>query len=185
MRWRPKPKSNGVLMHCAKCGHQNPVGTKFCGQCGTRLRLVWAAGGTVNPVDNRFCGECRSLLSETAATESARSRLASPQACTPRHMAEQILSSRSAFGRRVLASHRSVCRSAGFDGAPRRGDLRGPKEQPGRRRSVSGRRRVDAAGRRAAGVVRGESGPARTRVARVPRRLTFSRHAGDPLSEGR
>ncbi len=84
-------------MHCAKCGHQNPVGTKFCGQCGIRLTLVCAACGTANPADNGFCGERGSLLSEVGATESARSKFASPQAYTPRHLAEQILSSRSAL----------------------------------------------------------------------------------------
>src|SRR5436853_7913758 len=87
--------SGGALMDCAQCGHHNPVGTKFCGECGASLVLVCAACGTSNFSDNRFCGKCGRLLAQPSPAQSpAASRFASPQSYIPRHLAERILSSR-------------------------------------------------------------------------------------------
>lgn len=47
---------------CPKCGHQNPVGTKFCGNCGEKIEA--AAGGFCSNCGAqlkpgaKFCGEC-------------------------------------------------------------------------------------------------------------------------------
>jgi predicted ATPase/class 3 adenylate cyclase len=85
-------------MPCSQCGHHNPVGTKFCAECGARLALVCSACGTPNPAGNKFCGECGSLLGQPLAPKSPiTSRFASPQIYTPRHLAERILSSKSAL----------------------------------------------------------------------------------------
>ena len=45
-------------MRCADCGHDNPTGTKFCGECGRPLALTCPNCSAVNPPDNKFCGEC-------------------------------------------------------------------------------------------------------------------------------
>jgi class 3 adenylate cyclase len=85
-------------MDCAKCGHHNPVGTKFCGGCGAKLALVCGACGTSNPSGNKFCGECGNLLGLTSPTQSPiTAKFASPQAYTPQHLAERILSSKRAL----------------------------------------------------------------------------------------
>ena len=85
-------------MDCAHCGHYNPVGTKFCGECGARLVLVCAPCGTSNPADNKFCGKCGLPLAQPSPAQSpTASRFASPQSYIPRHLAERILRSRGAL----------------------------------------------------------------------------------------
>ncbi len=59
-------------MQCVQCGHQNPVGTKFCGRCGAKLTLICAACGTSNPADNKFCGECGTQLGQVLANPTDR-----------------------------------------------------------------------------------------------------------------
>ena len=78
-------------MNCAKCGHANPAGTKFCGECGVRLVSGCAACGAENPPGNRFCGSCGAPLGTAAP------RRAVPEANPPRHLAERILQSRAAL----------------------------------------------------------------------------------------
>ena len=53
-------------MTCPRCQAENPAGTKFCGQCAGPLG------------------------------KSAQPRFASPETYTPKHLAEKILTSRSA-----------------------------------------------------------------------------------------
>src|SRR2546422_9222378 len=58
-------------MQCPACRHENPEGQKFCGECGARL---------------------------VAAPETATpARFTSPAAYTPKHLAEKILTSKSAL----------------------------------------------------------------------------------------
>ena len=46
---------------CAACGHENALGTKFCGGCGAKLEApgprLCACGAQVTP-GLKFCGEC-------------------------------------------------------------------------------------------------------------------------------
>ncbi len=53
-------------MTCPACGHQNPAGMKFCGECGTRLASGCRACGFQNPPGMKFCGECGTLLATTS-----------------------------------------------------------------------------------------------------------------------
>src|SRR3990170_1863584 len=57
-------------MVCPNCGHDNPVGTKFCGECGRPLAVTCSNCSAVNPPSNKFCGECGTLLG-TAAPAAA------------------------------------------------------------------------------------------------------------------
>ena len=75
-------------MICAKCRHDNPAATKFCGECGARLAAVCPSCGAANPPGNRFCGDCGTAL---GAREPVRA------APPPRHLAERILQSRAAL----------------------------------------------------------------------------------------
>jgi Double zinc ribbon len=81
-------------MHCPRCEHDTPASSRFCTQCGARLTL--------------FCGSCGAELVEASASASGaaaprmrsptgQSRFASPEAYTPRHLAERILTSKSAL----------------------------------------------------------------------------------------
>ncbi|HET7393780.1 MAG TPA: adenylate/guanylate cyclase domain-containing protein, partial [Candidatus Binatia bacterium] len=80
-------------MHCPRCQHENPAGVRFCGECGALLESVCAACGAANPPANKFCGQCGGSLTPPGAT----SKVPSPQAYTPKHLAERILTSKSAL----------------------------------------------------------------------------------------
>ncbi len=80
-------------MKCPQCQHENPTGQKFCGECGARLASLCPACGVSNPPGQKFCGECGAPLGPaTPAT-----RFASPQAYIPQHLAEKILTSKTAL----------------------------------------------------------------------------------------
>jgi hypothetical protein len=49
-------------MRCSKCGFENPVGMKFCGQCTTPLALVCPSCHFENPPAFKFCGQCTTAL---------------------------------------------------------------------------------------------------------------------------
>ena len=80
-------------MTCPRCRHENPPGLKFCGECGARLAAVCAGCGASNAPAQKFCGECGAALAPDAPGAAS----ASPESYTPRHLAEKILTSRSAL----------------------------------------------------------------------------------------
>ncbi len=49
-------------MVCSSCGAENPVGQKFCGECGSPLQVTCSSCGSANPPGQRFCGECGAAL---------------------------------------------------------------------------------------------------------------------------
>jgi class 3 adenylate cyclase/tetratricopeptide (TPR) repeat protein len=81
-------------MRCPQCGHDNPEGVKFCGECGTRFESRCPSCGTGNPPANKFCYECGQHL---APLPTPAARFASPQSYTPPHLAEKILTARTAL----------------------------------------------------------------------------------------
>jgi class 3 adenylate cyclase/tetratricopeptide (TPR) repeat protein len=81
-------------MRCPQCGHDNPDGVKFCGECGTRIEGLCPGCGTSNPPTNKFCHQCGQAL---APPPTPAARFASPQSYTPPHLAEKILTSRTAL----------------------------------------------------------------------------------------
>ena len=76
---------------CARCGHENPGPARFCGACGSGFERTCASCQTPNPPTNRFCHHCGTGF------PAAEDRFASPESYTPKHLAERILSSRSAI----------------------------------------------------------------------------------------
>jgi class 3 adenylate cyclase/tetratricopeptide (TPR) repeat protein len=80
-------------MQCPRCQHVNRSGVKFCGECGARLELLCPSCRASNPPTNKFCNECGESLAQPASAP----RFASPQIYTPRHLAEKILTSKSAL----------------------------------------------------------------------------------------
>jgi predicted ATPase/class 3 adenylate cyclase len=79
-------------MTCPRCQAENPPGTRFCGQCAAPLAAVCPSCGASNPPANKFCGQCAAPLDKPA-----QSRFAAPESYTPKHLAEKILTSKSAL----------------------------------------------------------------------------------------
>jgi Double zinc ribbon/Adenylate and Guanylate cyclase catalytic domain len=80
-------------MQCPRCQYENLAGTKFCGECGAPLASGCPACGVSNPPANKFCGECGAPLTQAASV----GKFASPERYTPKHLADKILTSRSAL----------------------------------------------------------------------------------------
>jgi len=80
-------------MRCSSCGSDNREGRKFCAGCGAALTLACAACGAKNQPGERFCGECGKPLLEAAKPAPPPD----PRSYTPKHLAEKILTSRSAL----------------------------------------------------------------------------------------
>ncbi|MBI4561568.1 MAG: zinc ribbon domain-containing protein, partial [Candidatus Rokubacteria bacterium] len=79
-------------MKCPRCQAQTPDDARFCEECGARLELTCPNCGQAVGVGKKFCRACGASLT----TEPAE-RFTSPQAYTPKHLAEKILTSRSAL----------------------------------------------------------------------------------------
>ena len=84
-------------MKCPRCQQENPQGARFCNACGTRLEIPCAACGHVNTPESRFCNQCGQPV-HAGATADRPQQFGSPQSYTPKHLAEKILTSRSALG---------------------------------------------------------------------------------------
>jgi class 3 adenylate cyclase len=80
-------------VQCPSCNEQNAPGSSFCGACGSRLPSVCSACGASNPPGHKFCSECGAPLGRSAGP----AKFGSAQSYTPRHLAEKILTSRSAL----------------------------------------------------------------------------------------
>src|SRR6058998_3411800 len=78
-------------MGCAVCSHENPPRAKFCQQCGVRLEIRCARCGSELPPSARFCHDCGLPAVDTAPATPE------PRVYTPQHLAEKILTSRSAL----------------------------------------------------------------------------------------
>ena len=82
-------------MTFSRCQHKNPDDARFCRVCGSPLGHVCPSCGRVSAPDSYFCTMCgHALTSAPALSELQRG---APQAYTPPHLAEKILTSRSAL----------------------------------------------------------------------------------------
>jgi class 3 adenylate cyclase/tetratricopeptide (TPR) repeat protein len=59
---------------CSICGTDNPAGTKFCKECGSRLAAACRVCGAALLPDARFCGECGSPASPGGAAPGSDRR---------------------------------------------------------------------------------------------------------------
>ena len=74
-----------------RCPAVNSSGTKFCGKCGAALKLKCVRRGFENVPEIKF--ECGQRLGEPSKQSAAPDL----RAYTPKHLAEKILTSRSAL----------------------------------------------------------------------------------------
>jgi class 3 adenylate cyclase/tetratricopeptide (TPR) repeat protein len=79
-------------MKCPRCQVENDEHLKFCEDCGTQLVRVCPNCRAQIGHGKKFCGECGS-----AVDAPSPSRFASPEAYTPKHLADKIFSSRPAI----------------------------------------------------------------------------------------
>jgi class 3 adenylate cyclase len=82
------------MIRCPRCQHENRPQAKFCEECATPLAQTCASCGTQLSPAAKFCSECAHPVVRPAAGEP---RFAAPEAYTPKHLAEKILTSRSAL----------------------------------------------------------------------------------------
>src|SRR2546427_11113618 len=87
-------------MRCPRCQAQNRAGAQFCRECGTRLEAVCPACGLRVEPASRFCDACGSPLGTPPATAAAPTtaapRFEPPGGYTPKHLANNNLTSRKA-----------------------------------------------------------------------------------------
>ena len=84
-------------MKCSRCQAETPTDAEFCPKCGAKLTVVCAQCGTGNAPDHSFCKKCGQRLPPALAEAPLDARFGSPQAYTPKHLAEKILTSKSAL----------------------------------------------------------------------------------------
>ena len=81
-------------MQCSRCRAENRAGRRFCAECGASLAVACAGCGFSNEPGEKFCGGCGRPLH---ADPPAVPKFSAPDSYTPRHLAEKILTSRSAL----------------------------------------------------------------------------------------
>src|SRR6266540_1181489 len=82
-------------MKCQSCGHDNRAAAKFCRDCAAPLAHTTSCPkcGTPSERGQKFCDSCGQPIAQ-AANLPARP---DPRSYTPHHLAEKILTSRSAL----------------------------------------------------------------------------------------
>jgi class 3 adenylate cyclase/tetratricopeptide (TPR) repeat protein len=80
-------------MRCPRCQQDNPPHARFCLGCGAHLAFPCTACGAELPGGARFCLQCGQAV--TAGTAGPVGSPA-PEAYTPKHLAEKILTSKAA-----------------------------------------------------------------------------------------
>src|SRR5262245_24459415 len=81
-------------MKCPRCQQDNPSHARFCLSCGAHLALACGSCGTELPEGARFCFQCGQPVA-AGPVDSVRSP--APQSYTPKHLADKILTSKSAL----------------------------------------------------------------------------------------
>jgi class 3 adenylate cyclase/tetratricopeptide (TPR) repeat protein len=80
-------------MRCSQCQFENREGVRFCEECGARLEQACPAWGNSVPPGRKFCGICGQAL---ISPPYQATKFASPESYIPKHLAEKILTSKSA-----------------------------------------------------------------------------------------
>jgi class 3 adenylate cyclase/tetratricopeptide (TPR) repeat protein len=81
-------------MQCPRCQHENLPTAKFCQECATPLARPCTNCGSQLPPSAKFCPECAHPAGSVATSQA---RFTAPESYTPKHLAERILTSKSAL----------------------------------------------------------------------------------------
>jgi double zinc ribbon protein len=84
-------------MTCPRCQAENRNGARFCRDCGAAFGTVCPGCGAKIEGGGRFCDSCGAPLGVALAPASLPARFGSPESYAPKHIAEKILTSRSAL----------------------------------------------------------------------------------------
>ena len=87
-------------MDCPKCHTENLADSLFCEECSAPLEAACPSCGAGNRPTAKFCRKCRSEMAGAAPSSSSphsERQLPSPISYTPKHLADKILTSRSAL----------------------------------------------------------------------------------------
>jgi adenylate cyclase len=88
-------------MTCPKCRHENRAAARFCDNCGEALPRACGACSTPLRAGAKFCDECGQPVAAVAAAvapaPAAVREAPAPTGYTPKHLADRILTSRSAL----------------------------------------------------------------------------------------
>src|SRR5262249_41884950 len=82
---------------CPWCQKGVPRDAEFCPECGRKLGGVCGHCGTANAADHKFCKKCGQPLTLGTPITQKPDQLLAPSSYTPKHLAERILTSKSAI----------------------------------------------------------------------------------------
>jgi class 3 adenylate cyclase len=82
-------------MKCPRCQHENRPAAKFCEECAAPLARACTNCGAQLSATAKFSSECAHPAGSAAPTTPQR--FGAPEAYTPKHLAEKILTSRAAL----------------------------------------------------------------------------------------
>ena len=86
------------MIRCPSCEHENAADAAFCDECGARLEAACSSCGEPNRAGAKFCRKCGQGFGQTSgASGASRTKFATPDAYTPKHLAERILTSKAAL----------------------------------------------------------------------------------------
>ncbi len=83
-------------MHCRHCQAEVAPHAAFCDECGASLETMCPSCSCPNRPDAKYCRQCGGGLTTGRAAVRSPTRFVSPRSYTPRHLAERILTTRSA-----------------------------------------------------------------------------------------
>src|SRR5439155_327680 len=84
-------------MKCRRCQAENREAARFCRECGATFAHVCSSCGADVEAGSKFCDGCGVLLAPPGAAGPGPARFAAPESYTPKHLAEKILTSKSAL----------------------------------------------------------------------------------------
>ncbi len=76
---------------CPQCGHENPIGLRYCEVCAAALANLCPRCGTENPLGFRFCGICGVNLFAARWERATAQELERLRTSIPGHLVERII----------------------------------------------------------------------------------------------